>query len=205
MAAFLKFIDGLAIFYLVLFLWKPFFWFFVHPAIGFWRKQGNGAFWLALPIWLIFAAGIIVLRHHLFVVRVERNVVTWTAGTILFLVALWLEVQTRHTFGLRRLVGLTELNPEHRLCGVVRTGVYGRVRHPRYLLYMLMILGVAFLTGAAAIFLLAIVNVLLYQILAPLEERELLNQYGPAYEAYRRSVPRFVPRLRRTHEAPTSP
>jgi len=59
----------------------------------------------------------------------------------------------------------------------------------------------AFLTGAYAIFLLAILNVLLYQIVAPLEERELLDQYGPQYEDYRRSVPRFVPRLGRTPES----
>jgi protein-S-isoprenylcysteine O-methyltransferase Ste14 len=69
---------------------------------------------------------------------------------------------------------------------------------------MLMILSVAFLTGAPAIFLLAFLNVLLYQILAPLEERELLDQYGPQYEDYQRLVPRFVPYLGRTPEARTS-
>ena len=47
---------------------------------------------------------------------------------------------------------------------------------------MLMILSMAFLTGARPIFLLAFLNILLYQILAPLEERELLDQYGPQYE-----------------------
>jgi protein-S-isoprenylcysteine O-methyltransferase Ste14 len=68
---------------------------------------------------------------------------------------------------------------------------------------MLMILGMAFLTGARAIFLLAILNILMYQILAPLEERELLDQYGPKFEAYRRSVPRFVPYLARRHQVRT--
>jgi protein-S-isoprenylcysteine O-methyltransferase Ste14 len=75
------------------------------------------------------------------------------------------------------------------------------VRHPRYLLYMLMILSMALLTGASAIFLLAFLNILLYQILAPLEERELLGQYGPQYEDYRRLVPRFVPHLGRPPQA----
>lgn len=198
---FLKFVDYAALFYLILLLWIPFFWFLFHPAIGFWRRRGNRAFWLALPVWLVFAAAIVMMRRHLFAARVDRNALTWMVGAFLFAAASWLEWQTRHTFGLRRLVGLTELNPQHRLCGVVRTGIYGRVRHPRYLLYMLMILAMAFLTGAVAIFLLAIVNILLYQILTPLEERELLNQYGPQYEDYRRSVPRFVPRWGRTPEA----
>jgi len=47
------------------------------------------------------------------------------------------------------------------------------------------------------IFLLAIVTILLYLIVAPLEERELREHYGPEYEAYARDVPRFLPRLRR--------
>ncbi len=200
MPIFLRIIDGVALFYLILLLWIPFFWFVFHPAIRFWRRLGNRAFWVALPVWIIFAAGIIIARHDLFAMRVGRNPLTWAAGAVLFVVANWLDSQTRHTFGWRRLAGLAEINPQHRLCGVVRTGVYGRVRHPRYLLYMLMMLSMAFLTGAVAIFLLAILNVLMYQILAPLEERELLDQYGPQYEAYRQSVPRFVPRLGRTPE-----
>jgi protein-S-isoprenylcysteine O-methyltransferase Ste14 len=69
---------------------------------------------------------------------------------------------------------------------------------------MLMLLSMALLTGALAIFLLAILNILLYQILAPLEERELLDQYSLQYEAYRQSVPRFVPRLGRRPEVQIS-
>ncbi|MBZ5566049.1 MAG: hypothetical protein LAP13_26980 [Acidobacteriia bacterium] len=60
---------------------------------------------------------------------------------------------------------------------------------------MLTLLSMALLTGARGIFLLAILSILLYQVVAPLEERELLDQYGPPYAAYRESVPRFLPRL----------
>jgi protein-S-isoprenylcysteine O-methyltransferase Ste14 len=69
---------------------------------------------------------------------------------------------------------------------------------------MLMILSMAFLTGARPIFLLAFLNILMYEVLAPLEERELLDQYGPLYEDYRRSVPRFLPRLTRIPADPIS-
>ncbi len=203
-APFLHFIDIVAIFYLVLLLWIPFFWFVFHPAIRYWRSVGNDALWSALPLWLTFALVIIAFRHDILSWRIERNALTWTLGTVLFVIASWLDSQTRHTFGWKRLVGLAELNPQHRLSGLVRTGVYGRVRHPRYLLYMLMVLSMAFLTGAKPIFLLAFLNILLYQVLAPFEERELLDQYGPQYEDYQKSVPRFLPRLKRTPAASIS-
>jgi protein-S-isoprenylcysteine O-methyltransferase Ste14 len=202
---FLRGVDYLALFFLLLVLWIPFYWFVIHPGIRFWRRVGNRAFWIAVPVWWGFAAALILSRHWLFAHRLERNALTWGAGALLFITAVWLEGQTRHTFGFRRLVGLPELHPEHRLSGVVRTGVYARVRHPRYLAYMLMVGSMALLTGAPAIFLLAILNVLLYHILAPLEERELLDQYGLSYDVYRRSVPRFVPRLGRGPEAQNSP
>jgi protein-S-isoprenylcysteine O-methyltransferase Ste14 len=144
---------------------------------------------------VIFAASLIALRHELFARRLERNALTWACGGILFVAASWLDVQTRRSFGWRRLVGLAELNPRHPLGGVVRTGIYARVRHPRYVLYMLTILSMALLTGAEVIFLLAFLTVLLYHILAGFEERELLDQYGRLYEDYRQAVPRFVPHL----------
>lgn len=202
---FLRLIDYLALFYLVMLLWIPFYWFVFHAAIRFWRRVGNRAFGVALPVWLIFAIGLIISRHRLFAGRLERTPLTWIVGGILFFTASWLDVQTRHAFGWRRLVGLTELNPQHSLCGVIRTGIYGCIRHPRYLLYMLMILSVAFLTGEPAIFLLAFLTILLYQVVAPFEERGLLDQYGPPYADYRRSVPRFVPHLGRTPETRISP
>lgn len=200
----LRLVDFLALFYLLLIVWIPFFWFLFHPAIRFWRRLGNRAFWVALPVWLGCAAGLILARPWLFGRRLERDALTWIAGGVVCAVASWLEAQTRRTFGFRRLVGLPELHPEHRLRGVVRTGIYARVRHPRYLFYMLMLVSMALLTGARDIFLLAILNILLYQFLAPLEERELLDQYGLEYEAYRQSVPRFVPRLGRRPEVQIS-
>jgi protein-S-isoprenylcysteine O-methyltransferase Ste14 len=65
------------------------------------------------------------------------------------------------------------------------------------LAYMLTFWGFAFVTSALGIFVLAIVSVLMYLIVTPVEERELRLQYGSEYEAYCRAVPRFVPRLRR--------
>ena len=62
---------------------------------------------------------------------------------------------------------------------------------------MLTFLALGLLTGARGIFLVAIITILLYLFVAPLEERELREHYGRDYAAYAGAVPRFVPRLGR--------
>lgn len=202
---FLRSIDTVALLFLILLFPIPFFWLLIHAVIGFWRRFGRRAFWVALPVWVVSGALLVVGRHRIFAERFHRPAWTWIAGAGLLFLGFWLERQTHQAFGLRRLVGLPELQPGHPSSGVVRSGVYRYLRHPRYLQYMSTLLAFAFLTGAAGYFLLAILSVLLYQVVARLEERELRALYGNAYEDYARHVPRFLPRLARKREPQTSP
>jgi len=192
-----KALDALALVYALLFFPAPIFWLIVHPAIHFWRRFGNRSFWIAAPVWAGCGAALILTRHRLFAERVGRNALTTLVGLGLIGLALRIGHGVHRDLGLRRLGGLPEMNPGRYEGGVVRSGIYAWLRHPRYVDYMLTFFGLALLTGAVGIFLLAMVTVLLYYIVAPLEERELREHYGAEYEAYARAVPRFVPRLRR--------
>ena len=190
-------IDAVALVYAILFFPAPFFWLIIHPAIRFWRRFGNRSFWIALPVWTVWGVALVLLRHRIFAERADRNALTTAAGTLFVAVALWIGYRVHQDLGFKPLGGLPEVNPSRYSGGVVSSGIYGRVRHPRYVEYMLTFTGLALLTGAGGIFLLAIVTVLLYLIVAPLEERELREHYGREYEMYAQTVPRFVPRLRR--------
>ena len=67
-------------------------------------------------------------------------------------------------------------------------------RHPRYVVVMLSMLAVAILQTIWALYVLCpLVIVTLYAITV-LEEQELIERFGPAYEQYRQRVPRFVPK-----------
>lgn len=205
MAAWLdKLLDAVALGYALLFFPAPVFWLIFHPTIRFWRRFGRRAFWVALPVWLVCGTALVIFRHQLFSARVERNGLTWALGTALVTGALAIGRRVFREFGWRRLSGLPEVLRAREPSAVVSSGIYRYVRHPRYLEYMLTFLGLAFLTGAAGIFLLAIVTILLYLIVAPLEERELREAFGPQYDAYAREVPRFIPRLRPTIKPPSA-
>jgi protein-S-isoprenylcysteine O-methyltransferase Ste14 len=198
--SFLEAVDILALIHLIALFPIPFFWLVVHPAIGFWRHLGARTYWIAVPVWGVLGTLLIIERRWVFAGRIQRSAWTWAAGVGLSLLVLWLEGKTTHEFGLRRLVGLPELKPGHASTALIRSGVYSYVRHPHYLMCLLTLLAFAAYTGSAGYFSLAILSVLLYQIVAPLEDRELRVRYGKTYEDYAREVPRFLPRLVRRRE-----
>ena len=74
---------------------------------------------------------------------------------------------------------------------VVRRGPYAVTRHPQYLGYTLLAWGFALLSGHWAAYLLAAASAALFYLQALQEERYCLAQFGQAYEAYRRRVPRY--------------
>ncbi len=80
--------------------------------------------------------------------------------------------------------------------GLVTGGIFGHCRNPMYLGNLLLIAGTFTVAGnpvgllaAGTLFLLA------YLAIARGEERYLASRFGDAYEAYRRAVPRWLPRV----------
>ena len=195
MSAILRVLDVLAFVYALLFFPAPFFWLIIHPFVGFWRRFGNRAFWVAAPVWVLSAAALSLLAPRLYAERIPWSAVTLTAGAALLFAGFAIGHHVHRALGLKRLGGLPELNPARYPRILARTGIYARVRHPRYLEYVLSFLGWGLLTGADGILALAFVTVLMYLIVAPFEEQELRRYYGEEYTAYARSVPRFLPRL----------
>ncbi|UCC72996.1 MAG: isoprenylcysteine carboxylmethyltransferase family protein [Gemmatimonadota bacterium] len=75
--------------------------------------------------------------------------------------------------------------------GVVDRGVYGIVRHPQYLGYILLALGFALRTQNIVTWALGAVAVAFFYLHALTEERFCAGQLGSEYAAYMSRVPRF--------------
>lgn len=74
-------------------------------------------------------------------------------------------------------------------------GVYGIVRHPLYVGWMLAFWATPTMSVGHLVFAL---GATLYMLVAiPIEERDLIAHHGETYERYRASVPALLPRLRR--------
>lgn len=78
---------------------------------------------------------------------------------------------------------------------IVTTGIYRNVRHPQYLGFLLITLGMNILWITISTLVLWPILVILYYRLAREEEKEMEIRFGEAYQKYERMVPMFIPRL----------
>lgn len=84
-------------------------------------------------------------------------------------------------------LGLAGLEPARTRDELQVTGVYGQVRHPLYLGWILVTAGTAHMTGDRAIF--AAVTTVYILLAIPWEERSLAREFGAGYDRYRAQVP----------------
>ena len=78
---------------------------------------------------------------------------------------------------------------------LVVTGFYRWVRNPMYVAIILVVVGEALVFRSAALLLYAAVLWITFHLFVLLyEEPHLRGRFGPPYEEYVRSVPRWVPR-----------
>ncbi len=184
----------------------PVFWIFVHPFTAFWRGRSRFAYALvALPVWCLCAAAVLGFRDVLFVsqpVALLRILLGFLLGGI----DLWLMSQVKSDLGWRRLVGLGELSPAssdasasggERLA-LSQKGIYGSLRHPRYAGMILSVTGAWLFVGTGTLAVVLATWLIMVLVIVQLEERELRQRFGSAYEEYARRVPRFLPRFHRT-------
>jgi protein-S-isoprenylcysteine O-methyltransferase Ste14 len=89
-----------------------------------------------------------------------------------------------------------ELAPDQPGAGLLTEGIYGRIRHPRYVEFTLALAGWSLAVNYTGLYLIAALSVLTLYVIVLIEERELHARFGPAYADYSARVPRFIPRRR---------
>ena len=79
---------------------------------------------------------------------------------------------------------------------LVTNGIYGYVRHPQYLGFLLLTAGINFLWVTFSTVLLWPIIAFLYFRLAREEEEKLEENFGEEYRKYKNTVPMFIPHVR---------
>ncbi len=170
------------------------FWFVVHPFIGFWRRQGPKITYTVVTAMLLAVATVLVLaRGVLLQTEYGTNYLLVALAGVFYLIAAAIELQCRKHLKFRTLVGMPELVPEPATGRLLTAGIYGRVRHPRYVSAFFGVVAVALFSNYLAAYVIAGAMVPVLYALTFFEERELHDRFGEEYAAYSRRVPKFVP------------
>lgn len=173
------------------------YWLIVHPFIGFWRRVGTrGTFWFLAVFYAVTMAGLYPLRHVLLGRDLGTSLPAIAAAVPLIVVAGVISRKRRRHLTFRILAGVPELDPGQPGTGLLTEGIYGRVRHPRYVEFTLALVGWSLFVNYAGLYLLTALSILALYVIVLIEERELRERFGPAYADYSARVPRFIPRPR---------
>jgi protein-S-isoprenylcysteine O-methyltransferase Ste14 len=151
-------------------------------------------FAFAIPAFCIFAAGLAICGWD-FVRRFQG--VEWTpswvavVGALMVVTGIANNIVCQVTMG-RSYSAFLVTREDHQL---ITRGMYGYVRHPIYLGVICVITGIALFTTSllGLIVLWGVIPFFLRRI--RLEERMLVEEFGPEYEAYRERTKKLVPFL----------
>jgi protein-S-isoprenylcysteine O-methyltransferase Ste14 len=174
------------------------YWYLIHPFIGYWRTVGPVRTWLVvIPVCLLAAGVLLRGRGPVAATDLGTNWALFYLGLGLWGASILVERQIRKQLDFRTLTGTPELRPASRdeERKLLDQGIYGRVRHPRYLAVFVGSLGWSMMANHGATYGLAALLVPLILGLIVLEERELMDRFGDRYRDYRRRVPAIVPRF----------
>ena len=171
------------------------YWLLIHPLVRVWRRVGLALTYAVVsPVMAGIGAGMFSFRQELLSLDLGTNYWLLLPAVPVLLMGLVLDVACRRQLQVRVLVGLPELAPDRSGNKLLTTGIYARLRHPRYVAGLLGLLGVSFFTNFVATYALFALCVPVILLITHLEERELHARFGPPYERYCQDVPRFLPR-----------
>jgi protein-S-isoprenylcysteine O-methyltransferase Ste14 len=187
------FLEWLSAIVLFMQLPIPLYWFVLHPRVGFWRHRQKAAFaWGLLLSWPPVVMALVAYRRDIFE---KESPPVWriALGLAFILFEIWIFWRVKKDLGMARLIGKTELSGAGE---IAQNGIYGRIRHPRYLGSFLALLGACLLAGKPAMWIATGVWSVLTLIAISFEQRELRSRFGDSYEEYCRRVPGFIPKIR---------
>ena len=133
-------------------------------------------------------------RGPLLAVEYGTHPTLWFLAAASYGLAVSIELRCRKHLSVSTLVGVPELRGAASEQALLTEGIYGQMRHPRYVGATLGYVASMFFANYLFLYAALPVLLLLIHIIVVLEERELVERFGDEYRTYKAKVPRYVPR-----------
>jgi len=144
---------------------------------------------------LALMAGLFLARRTVMAVEFGTRWWIMVSAVIVLAGAFVVGVKRRRYLTHSILVGLPQLSRKRHPGKLLTEGIYGRIRHPRYMEVLLGSLAYALFANYMATYILVLASVPVLYLIVILEEKELRARFGAEFEDYCQRVPRFVPKL----------
>jgi len=172
-------------------------WFLIHPFGAAWRRLGT---WASYSILMGFTAlsmaGVFVMRKPLLATDWGTNYLTLALGLVAMALGTLIALKRKRHLTFSILSGLPQISAKVYPGKLLTEGIYGRIRHPRYVEVVLWVLGYALVANYPSLYAAALLTPPSLLLIVFLEERELEERFGEDWRAYKARVPRFVPKIR---------
>ena len=171
------------------------YWLIIHPFVDLWRRVGKGMTYTVLIVMYV-ACGYLLwsVRGPLLAVEYGTNQWLWLPAIAFYVAAVWIQVRIKKLLTFKIMAGVPELDRSGKGGKLLDTGLYARIRHPRYLAVTLGTVAWALFANYLAVYVFVPLLVIGLGAIAWFEERELVERFGEEYVQYRSSVPMIIPR-----------
>ena len=168
------------------------FWITIHGCLKFWRKAGVIPAYSAAAITMTIAAWFAWhWRELLLGPDLGFSWLTVIPGVLIYAVFIWLSKSVRAHLSLSTFAGVPEIKNDSQC--LITEGPYTVVRHPRYTLVIVGIIGWCLVCNFLGTYVVGLAAILGFYFIVALEERELQQRFGQAYFEYQAKVPQLIP------------
>jgi protein-S-isoprenylcysteine O-methyltransferase Ste14 len=169
-------------------------WFAIHPFARFWRRLGPGWTYAILMIPVAgYIAAVIGWRDRLLAVDFGTNPFFIVLALFCLAGASVILVKRRRLLTRKIVTGVPELSAKVYPGRLLTEGIYGLMRHPRYVEITLWTLAYTLFANHLSAWIVWGLSLPALWLVVVLEEAELRTRFGSEFEDYCRRVPRFIP------------
>lgn len=184
---------GLALVLIVIVPMVIVFWFVIHSGSSIWKKRSiYVAYSVAGGAMLVVGVASFIFRMELVGHDLGSSWVLFLIGFFIYAASLKLAAPVRRHLKFKTFAGVPEIS--NAPTTLLERGPYAAVRHPRYFMVLVGIVGWALMANFATAYLVGIVCIFGMLAVVQLEERELRQRFGADYTNYAKRVPQIVPR-----------
>jgi protein-S-isoprenylcysteine O-methyltransferase Ste14 len=168
-------------------------WYLIHPFAQFWRRLGTVATF-SIVYSLLISACLLLWECRTLLIGADLG----TQPVLLVLaipaasVGIVIARRRRRLLTSRVLMGVPEISTRDK-GRLLTEGIYAQTRNPRYLELLAFAFAYVAFASYAGIWIVYALSFPALHLVVLLEERELRERFGAAYEDYCRRVPRYIP------------